>query len=123
MSDIKICKAFCEYNEESDAIFIHDKKDYIYDSSIELENDIILDYDHEGNPVAIEILNPSKIFKIPKNSLNDIVNFIAHVKVTEKLIQLELTFDVYLNNEKQSFCFDSFISNDVSLPDIEIKIS
>ncbi|MDR2967887.1 MAG: DUF2283 domain-containing protein [Methanobacteriaceae archaeon] len=123
MSGMKICKAYYEYNDEIDALFIHNKKDYIYDSSIELDHDIILDYDHDGIPVAIELLNTSKIFKVPKNSLKSIDNVHVYVKITEKSIFLELNFEVCLNNKKQNCFFDSLKSNNVSLPTIEVKIA
>ena len=123
MNDIKNCKGFCEYCDESDALFIHDKKDYIYDSSIELDYGIILDYDHDGIPVAIELLNASKIFKIPKDSLQTIDKLEVHVKVNEKSIHLELNFEVSLNNKKQNCSLDSLKYNNLSLPNTEVKIS
>jgi len=121
MKNIGSSKAYYKYDNEIDALFIHNKKEYIYDSSIELDHDIILDYDHDGIPVAIELLNTSKIFKVPKNSLKTIDNVHIYVKVTEKSILLELNFDVCLNNKKQKCFFNSLKSNTIPLPNIELK--
>lgn len=123
MSSIKIFKAYYEYNDEVDALFIHNKKDYIYDSSIELDQNTILDYDPEGIPVAIELLNTSKIFKVPKNSLKAIDNLHVYVNVTEKSISLEVSFEICLDDKKQKYFFDSLKSNSILLPNIELKIA
>jgi len=121
MKGIESSKAYYEYDDEIDALFIHDKKEYIYDSSIELDHDIILDYDHDGIPVAIELLNTSKIFKVPKNSLKAIDNVHIYVKITEKSILIELNFDVCFNDKKQKCFFDSLKENTIPLPNIELK--
>lgn len=123
MRGIQFSKAHYDYSDEVDALVIYDKEDYIYDSSIELDQDIILDYDPDGIPVAIELLNTSKIFKVPKDSLKTIENIQGYAKVTEKSIFVEFTFEVCFNNKKQSCFFDSIKSNNVALPNIEIKIS
>ena len=124
MSSIKIFhNAYYEYDDEIDALLIHNKKEYIYDSSIELDQDIILDYDHNGIPVAIELLNTSKIFKVPKNSLKTIDNIRIYVKITEESILLELNFDVCFDNKKQKCSFDSLKPNNIPLPHIELKVT
>jgi uncharacterized protein YuzE len=123
MSSIQFSKAQYGYDDEVDVLIIYETEDYIYDSSIELDQDIIMDYDHDGIPVAIELLHTSKIFKVPKDSLKTIENLQGYAKVTEKLIFVEFTFEVSFNNEKQTCFFDSTKSNDISLPNLELKIT
>jgi len=123
MSDMKVFhKSYYVYDDEIDALLIHNKQEYVYDSSIELDHDIILDYDRDGIPVAIELLNASKIFNFPKESLKTIDNVHIHVKITEESILLELNFDVCFDNKKQKCFFDSLKSNTIPLPNIELKV-
>ncbi len=53
-----------EYDKEVDAAYIYLKypiKDGEAKQTIELNRDLIIDLDAEGNPIGIEILNASKM--------------------------------------------------------------
>ena len=49
-----------DYDHKGDSLFIHCVNPYEYDVSLELDNDVILDFDIDGKPVAVEFLNASK---------------------------------------------------------------
>lgn len=49
-----------KYDEEADAIYLRFKEGEIAESD-EIKEGLIIDYDSEGNPVAIEILNAKEI--------------------------------------------------------------
>jgi uncharacterized protein YuzE len=72
-----------QYDMDVDGLFIYVSKDYNYDTSIELDNDVILDFDEAGTPVALEILNASRVLKVPKYALNGIKEIKMTIKVNE----------------------------------------
>ena len=59
-------KVVYDYDRQGDSLFIYCVDDYEYEVSLELDNDVILDIDKEGKPVAFEFLNASKIFNLDK---------------------------------------------------------
>ena len=62
-----------EYDEEVDAVYINLKKiekDEIK-RTIELDDNIILDFDEDKKLMGIEILNASKV--IPKQAVSDLI--------------------------------------------------
>jgi len=50
------------YDKEADVIYLRFSEDKISESD-EIKPGLIIDYDEEGNPVAIEILNAKHILK------------------------------------------------------------
>ena len=112
-----------KYDSKVDALFIHVKNDYEYDTSIELDNDIILDFDKKGVPVALELLNASRILKSPKYSLNVIRNIKMSIEVDEKSINLHLQMGVIIHNKNQTQSMDTFTSNDMGIPSIETELA
>lgn len=111
-----------KYDVEVDALFINVKRDYKYDTSIELDNDVILDFDINGVPVALEILNASNVLKTPKYSLNNIHTIKMHVEIDEKSIGLKASLGVNIHNKELMQSVNSFTSNDTGIPCIEAEM-
>ena len=110
------------YDSKVDSLFIFAKKDYEYDASIELDNDIILDFDKKGVPVALELLNTSRILKSPKYSLNNIPKIKMSIEVDEKSINLQLELGLIIHNKNQTQFMDTFTSNDRGIPRFEREL-
>jgi len=51
-----------KYDKEANVIYVRFKEGKISESD-EIKNGLIIDYDEEGNPVAIEILNAKHILR------------------------------------------------------------
>ena len=49
-----------KYDEEADVIYLHFGKGKIIERD-EIKNGLIVDYDEDGNPIAIEILNAKEV--------------------------------------------------------------
>ncbi len=111
-----------KYDMEVDALFINVKRDYNYDTSIELDNDVILDFDINGIPVALEILNASHVLKTPKYGLNNIHTIKMHVEIDEKSICLKAGLGVNIHNKELIQSVNSFTSNDTGIPCIEAEM-
>jgi len=112
-----------KYDEESDAIFISVKKDYKYDTSIEINNDVILDFDKNGNPVALEILNTSNVLDVSKSSLENIKNIRIEVNIDEKSISLTACFDIYIDSHEEEVKVSPYTTNNIGLPNVETKLA
>ena len=79
-----------DYDSKGDSLFIYCVEDYEYEVSFELDNDIILDIDSEGQPVAFEFLNASKIFNLDKGFFKNLAKISIRLIVTEKKIDLKV---------------------------------
>lgn len=112
-----------QYDMDVDGLFIYVSQDFQYDTSIELDNDVILDFDESGIPVALEILNASRVLKVPKYALNGIEEIKMSIKVNEKSISLKAGFGVILHNREQIQLVDTFTSNDIGIPALETKLA
>ena len=88
------------YDPDADALFISKVDDYEYDESVELTNDVFLDFDVNGEASAVEILNASKVFSVSKYSLKDIGPISMKIGVNEKLVCLELSIGVLIHNKE-----------------------
>ena len=85
MSPISDLSKF-DYDFENDTIFFYgtDKK---YKTSIDIDN-IILDVGEDNSAIAIEILDASKKFKVPKSDLSNILHFNAEISVSKETIKV-----------------------------------
>lgn len=75
-----------DYDDNNDSLFMYCIEPYDYDVSLELDNNIILDLDIDGKPVAFEFLNASKLFKLDKNYFKNLVKICIRLDITDKLI-------------------------------------
>lgn len=123
MTDDNIFEVEYKYDMEVDALFINIKKDYEYDTSIELDNDVIMDFDKNSVPVALEVLNASSVLKTPKYSLNNINTIKMNVDINEKSIGLKVFLGVTIHNKEQIHSVDTFTSNDTGIPNIETELA
>jgi uncharacterized protein YuzE len=123
MTDDNIFEVEYKYDMEVDALFINIKKDYEYDTSIELDNDVIMDFDKNSVPVALEVLNASRVLKTPKYSLNNINTIKMNVDINEKSIGLKVFLGVTIHNKEQIHSVDTFTSNDTGIPNIETELA
>lgn len=88
-----------------------------------LNNDVILDIDKEGNPVAFEFLNASKLFHLEKSYFNNLIKITVKSTVTDESIKLtaELVFPVH--NKTQIFDINRITSNLTGIPETESELA
>ena len=87
------------YDTDVDSIFINIVDEYVYKESIELEEGIILDFDTNGIPVALEILDISSLFGIDKISFENIQDIQMKIKINS-CINLELIMVLLVKDRK-----------------------
>ena len=64
-----------KFDKEANAIYIRFKEGKIAESD-EIKDGVIIDYDSEGNPLAIEILNAKNILKGKPEIIGDFSSII-----------------------------------------------
>lgn len=94
-----------EYNAQSDILFIHKDIEYKYRESVEMDNNVILDFDSDYRPVALEILDASKFFNVNKLSLKRHFEMLIQVQINKDVIQLKGLFKFSLHNKEYSSQF------------------
>lgn len=111
-----------KYDGEVDALFIHVKKDFSYATSVELDDNVILDFDSDNVPVVLEILNAFKILNTTRFSLGNIQKIKMNVNVNDESISLKLNLNVLTSNRNQTQKVDTFTSNDIGIPSIQTEL-
>ncbi len=115
-------KVVYDYDRQGDSLFIYCVEDYEYEVSLELDNDVILDIDKDGKPVAFEFLNASKIFNLDKSYFNNLSKITIKSNITEESINLKVQLIVPIHNEIQTFGMNRISTNLNDLPSMEDEL-
>ena len=115
-------KTTYDYDYQGDSLFIYCVEDYEYEVSLELDNDVILDIDTGGKPVAFEFLNASKIFNLDKSYFNNLVKIAIQSNITEEAINLKVQLMVPVHNKTQTFGMNRVATNLNGIPAIETEL-
>lgn len=83
-----------KYDPEVDAIFINLKENYTYEASIEINNNLIIDYDKE-KLVAFEILDASQVLKTSPTDLKNINNIQIKININPEIIDFTISADEF----------------------------
>lgn len=78
------------YDEEIDILRLSYAGDYDYDCSLELMDNLIVDFDTEGIPRAFEFLEVSKLFNVSENYLRNIEKIDLVMMVNSKAIKIHV---------------------------------
>lgn len=111
------------YDYYSDVLGVKVKNDFIYHETVELEDDVLLDFDKNDVPVSLEIMDASKRFNIPKSSLNDLKFFNMTVVVDNKFITINVVIGVLIHNNENKQILESFTVNKYGIPNITADLT
>lgn len=113
------CKPLIKnYDYESDALMLYYARDYDY--SLELADNVIVDFDNNSIPCAFEFLDASKLFGFNKSSLMNIKKMNINIKIISKLIDLTTSIVVDVQNEDVSNSLKNSLANNINLPEINL---
>ena len=119
---MEACKLNYIYDYEYDLVDLTIKNDFKYLKSIEISNGIILDFDENYCPVAIEMISASKVLGIDKQFLmSPDINML--ITVNKDLIKIEINFTFLVNKIEQDISFKQNIANNYGIPSIETLLS
>lgn len=115
-------KVVYDYDHKNDSLFIYCVAPYEYEVSLELDNDVILDLDTNGKPVAFEFLNASKVFKLDKSYFKNMISIHIQSDITEESIKLKAELSVLVHNKNQVFDLNRITSNLNNIPNVETEL-
>lgn len=84
---------------------------------------VLLDFDINNLPIFLEILDASKIFKVPKGSLNNPSSFNMKVCVNEDSIKIDVIMEVVIDYHHENTKLDSLVNNYANIPSMETTLS
>ena len=108
-----------KYDMIYDVLAIKVKRLYSYGRTIELDEGVLLDFDSDNVPVALEILDASERFNVPKYSLKELICFNMNVNINPESIIVNVELGVLIHNKEQSECLDYLTSNLNGIPSME----
>ena len=109
-----------DYDYKGDSLlFVYCVDSYEYDVSLELDNDVILDLDVDGKPVAFEFLNASKVFKLDKAYFKNLLSIGIQSKITVDAINLNVRLTALIHNKNHLFDVNRITSNLNNIPVME----
>ena len=111
-----------DYDYKGDSLFIYCINPYEYEVSLELDNDVILDLDVDGKPVAFEFLNASKVFGLDKSYFKNLVKISIQSKITADTIGLKVQLIALIHNKNQAFDVNRITSNLNNVPAMETML-
>jgi hypothetical protein len=119
MNKIKNFKAIYKYDSYYDMLGIKITENYTYNKSVEMKSGVILDFDTNNNPVALQLIGASQIFGVSKNSLE----FIPFIDMKVKIDELKICLDLTLGIETQKQTLNTLIANNIDFPSMEAELT
>jgi len=104
-----------KYDSTVDALSIK-VKNYDHERSVELSDDIIMDFNKDNEFIALEILNASDVLDADESSLENIRDINLSVKITDYVIFVNAIFTLPVNNHEEIKVTNASIANDIDLP-------
>ena len=104
-----------KYDSTVDALSIK-VKDYEHERSVQLSDDVIMDFNKENEFIALEILNASYVLDTDESSLENIRDITLSVKVTDYEIFVNAIFILSVSNHEEIKVTNASIANDIKIP-------
>jgi uncharacterized protein YuzE len=104
-----------KYDSTVDALSIK-VKNYDHEKSVQLSDDIIMDFNKDNEFIALEILNVSHVLGVDLYSLENINDISLSVKVTDYQIFVNAIFTVPVSDHEEIKVANASIANDMNIP-------
>ena len=111
------------YDSSCDVLVVKVKRDFTYAKTVEMDVGVLLDFDINNVPISLEILDASKIFKVPKGSLNNPSSFNMNVCVNEDSIKIDVRMSLLNEYHHENTKLDSLVNNYANIPSMETTLS
>jgi uncharacterized protein YuzE len=108
-----------DYDYQNDSLFLYITDDYNYKQSLRLDEDIILDFDQNMVPVAMEVLHTSKRFDVDKIHLRNPIGLDMNIEIGEDYIHIKAAFTITIRNKATPLKFNAEGENSINLPSQE----
>ena len=111
------------YDYLADSLFIYVVGSSDYEEAIEINNNTYLSLDEDSYPVALEILDASKVLHVKKFNLKNIKSINLKTCINNKEIIVDCVLEVPIHNKNQIKSTNSVIVNNMNLPNITAEIA
>ncbi|KAF5039948.1 hypothetical protein DSECCO2_538540 [anaerobic digester metagenome] len=111
------------YDPVADSLYIRIIDDYEYRESIDMGENVILDFDKNHVPVALEIVDASKKLNLNPFSLKRMVEVTMQIRIKEEAIELHATLSVPVHNKQLEKPVDITAINDTDIPQIQTNFA
>jgi len=112
-----------DYDFQNDSLFMYITDGYEYKESVELGDNIILDFDDDDVPVAVEILDAAKVLNVEKFSLQNLKSLNMEISIEKDSITIEAKFKVLLHQKELDAPISLEVPNDMNLPQIQTEFA
>jgi uncharacterized protein YuzE len=110
------------YNESIDTLGIKVKRDFQYGQTVEMDEGILLDFDIDNVPTALELLNASEKLSVPKESFEKMHCFNMKVCVDKDSILMCAIFGFMIPNKDDEYELNYFIENNFDFVPTETEL-
>jgi len=108
-----------DYDAQNDSLFLYIIDDYMYKRSLRLDKDLILDFDENSVPVALEILHASKRLNTSKLNLRQPIGLNMEIVIAKDFIHIKADFTIVVRNKSTPLDLDVEGENSINLPSQE----
>jgi uncharacterized protein YuzE len=112
-----------DYDYQNDSLFLYVSHDNEYKESIELGENIILDFDKHYVPIALEILDASKVLGIEKFILNKGFKLNMEIGINEVSISIKALFKVFKHQKLIDAPVNATTTNDINIPTMQTSFA
>ena len=111
-----------KYDSTVDALSIK-VENYEHERSVQLTDDVIMDFNKDNKFVALEILNASHVLAVNEHSLENIRNIDLSVKVTDYQIFVNAIFTIPVSDHEEIKVTNASIVNDKNIPKWDLNLA
>ena len=104
-----------DYDFQGDSLLFNITQKYRYQKSVQIKDNIIIDFDENDVPVALELLNASKLLHVNKSSLTYPMGIDMFIEVGQEMIKLQAKFLISIHQKQTPMSLNEQTSNDINL--------
>jgi len=124
MKEDKTLKIESMYDYQHDILGIRVVGGYKYKESVELEEGVMLDFNKDNIPIALEILDASKVLNIPnKQCLSNRKNIQMNISISDEIIKVCLEVVVKIHNKEETMSVNSSTINYINAPTMQTELA
>ena len=111
-----------KYDKFSDILGIKVTREFQYDETVEMDDGLLLDFDVNNIPTALEMHDASKRLNVPPESLDNILFLKMNISVDVNSIAINAIFGLLIKNMENKCPIHSITSNFSHIPEIEAEL-
>jgi uncharacterized protein YuzE len=112
-----------DYDFLNDSLFMYIEGEKDYKESIEVGDNLILDFDKDYKPISFEILNISQVLGVKKFSIKNLKKIIGNIGVSDDTICVRLSFIVPIHEKKINKPILMQTKNDIDIPNTQLGLA